>query len=237
MAKNRVPWTEQEDMMATSYENISGSFAYISKFMQSLVKTVKNGGGIVTNEDLEEALNMLKDMINKNLYNVSEMRVDISTGTIKPKPASSSTPKSPSPWTSSSSDGNNYQYESKSNKYMKRTINEAQLRDIVRESVRKVLNEIGEYEERYQINISYPANGCPYAFVSRYSGNGYRGTTSGTRYADGGVDSTEYCVTTNPDKEYLEILAAEYNDRVERAYGNENFDSIEHRLYTKIINS
>ena len=144
MAKNRVPWTEQEDMMATSYENIAGSFAYISKFMQSLVKTVKNGGGIVTNEDLEEALNMLKDMINKNLYNVSEVRVDISTGIIKPKPASSSTPKSPSPWTSSSSDGNNYQYESKSNKYMKRTINEAQLRDIVRESVKRVLNEIGD---------------------------------------------------------------------------------------------
>ena len=150
MAKSRIQWTEQEDMMAVAYENIAESFSYISKYMKNHVNTVKNGMGVVNDGDLEEILNMLKDMLNKNLHNVSQMRVNITMSPIKPvtpskSPAPSPKTPSPSPWTTTSTDGKDYQYESK--KTVKK-ITEPELRTIVAESVKKVLSE-GLFSRKY----------------------------------------------------------------------------------------
>lgn len=77
-------WSEQETMMAKAFVNIANSLPYISKMLNQHVKSVQNGGGIITDGDLEEVLSTLADMINKNLYNVSQSRVSFSLTPMTP---------------------------------------------------------------------------------------------------------------------------------------------------------
>jgi hypothetical protein len=147
MAKSRIQWSEEEEMIARAYENIAYSMSFIASFMKNHVKTVKNGMGIINDEDMGEMLDKLADMINENLHNVSQKRITITTGDIAPKSVASQKPSSeqPSMWNSTSTDGKNRQFESKTNKNMKKNvvkINENALRQIVAESVKKVLNEL-----------------------------------------------------------------------------------------------
>ena len=79
MAKNRIQWNEQEQMIAGAYANIASSFSQITAYMKNYLRTVQNGGGIVTEDDMEEIFQQLSDMINNNLHNASQMRVKITT--------------------------------------------------------------------------------------------------------------------------------------------------------------
>lgn len=79
MANNRLPWSEQEKMMAAAYNNIAFSFSQIGSYMKNHIKTVKNGMGIINEGDIEEILSKLTDMINKNLHNVSNKRINFTT--------------------------------------------------------------------------------------------------------------------------------------------------------------
>ena len=109
MAKSRIQWSEEEEMMARAYENIAYSMSFIASFMKNHVKTVKNGMGIINDEDMGEMLYKLADMINEYLHNVSQKRISITTGDIAPKSVASPKPSSeqPSMWNSTSIDGKN----------------------------------------------------------------------------------------------------------------------------------
>lgn len=133
MANNRLPWSEQEKMMAAAYNNIAFSFSQIGSYMKNHIKTVKNGMGIINEGDIEEILSKLTDMINKNLHNVSNKRINFTIGDCTPIKA-----KSPSNINSVSTatDGKRYQYESKKIK-----IPESQIKKIIAETTKKVLNE------------------------------------------------------------------------------------------------
>ena len=159
MAKSRIQWNEEEEMMARAYENIAYSMSFIASFMKNHVKTVKNGMGIINDGDMGEMLDKLADMINENLHNVSQKRISITTGDIAPKSVVPPEPSSeqPSGWNSTSTDGKNRQFESKTNKNMKKKvvkINENTLRQIVAESVKKVLKE-GEFDDNYKTCLQH----------------------------------------------------------------------------------
>ena len=130
-------------MMAKAYENIAYSLSFIASFMKSHLKTAKNGMGIINDGDMGEMLDKLADMINENLHNVSQKRISITTGDIAPKSVAppEPSPEQPSGWNSTSTDGKNRQFESKTNK-SKIRLNETQLRNVIAESVKKVLNEV-----------------------------------------------------------------------------------------------
>ena len=96
---------------------------------------------------------------------------------------------------------------------MKRTnkvrLTESQLHKVIKESAEKVLREDIEDNDLYQVNITTSVDDEKWAFVTRYSQDGYRGTTIGTRYADG-YDSTEWCVFVG-SRDECEDKALEYN--------------------------
>lgn len=112
MSRNNIEWSEQEHMMAGAYANIASSFSQITAYMKNHLRTVQNGGGIITNGDFEEIFQKLSDMINNNLRNVSQIRVNITTNT---------------------------QLESKQPKKIK--ISETELNNIINESIQKILSE------------------------------------------------------------------------------------------------
>lgn len=120
MLKNRIHWNEQEEMMANAYQIMASSFSQISSYMKNHIKSVQNGGGIITDGDIEEIIAQLTNMINKNLHNVSQMRVEFK---LKPITQTNTT--------------------STNESYMKNTIRltESDLNTMIKESVNKILNE------------------------------------------------------------------------------------------------
>lgn len=120
MLKNRIHWNEQEEMMANTYQIMASSFSQISSYMKNHIKSVQNGGGIITDGDIEEIIAQLTNMINKNLHNVSQMRVEFK---LKPITQTNTT--------------------STNESYMKNTIRltESDLNTMIKESVNKILNE------------------------------------------------------------------------------------------------
>lgn len=67
-------------MLNKEYQNIANSFHYIKDAMLKHIDNVDAGGGIVTDSDIVEVVNMLEEMFNKNLYH-SNMRVDFKVKT------------------------------------------------------------------------------------------------------------------------------------------------------------
>ena len=134
MLKNRIHWNEQEEMMANAYQIIASSFSQISSYMKNHIKSVQNGGGIITDGDIEEIIAQLTNMINKNLYNVSQMRVEFK---LKPITQTNTT--------------------STNESYMENTIRltESDLNTIIKESVNKILNKSFEAKE---LKIQNPQN-------------------------------------------------------------------------------
>ena len=120
MTKNRIQWSEQEEMMANAYQIIASSFSQISSYMKNHIKSVQNGGGVITDGDMEEIMEQLTNMINKNLHNVSQMRVQFTLA----------------PITSNSTTSTNESYK-------KNTIRltESDLHKVIKESVMNVLKE------------------------------------------------------------------------------------------------
>lgn len=137
MPRNRIQWSEQEQMMADAYANIASSFSQITAYMKNHLRTVQNGGGIVTEGDMEEIFQQLSDMINKNLHNASQMRVQITTENVAPKKIV--TKNANSNWASTASNGIPVQFESKQEQKIR--ISESELKHVITESVKKVLNE------------------------------------------------------------------------------------------------
>ncbi len=86
MAKSRIQWSEEEEMMARAYENIAYSMSFIASFMKNHEKTVKNGMGIINDGDMGEMLDKLADMINENLHNVSQKRISITSVNLVGRP-------------------------------------------------------------------------------------------------------------------------------------------------------
>ena len=56
MPRNRIQWSEQEQMMAGAYANIASSFSQITAYMKNHLRTVQNGGGVINEGDMEEIL-------------------------------------------------------------------------------------------------------------------------------------------------------------------------------------
>ena len=140
MTKNRIQWSEEEEMMAKAYENMALSFSQIESYMKNHIRTVKNGMGIINDGDIEEVLAKLSDMINKNLHNVSQKRISITTGEIVPQSTVSpeTSPQQSSGWNSTSSNGVKPQFESNAHKNKKKNaikLDEQRLRLIIRESL------------------------------------------------------------------------------------------------------
>ena len=136
MPRNRVQWSEQEEMLAGAYANIASSFSQITSYMKNHLRTVQNGGGVITDGDLEEVFQMVSDMINKNLHNTSQMRVNITTDNVAPKKIT--TKNTNSNWVSSASNGSPVQFESKQPQKIR--ISESELKQVIAESVKRVLN-------------------------------------------------------------------------------------------------
>jgi|SRR5574344_1242341 replication fork clamp-binding protein CrfC len=74
---NKQNWNEQENMMAVAVINIANSLPYILQQMKQYIKKVQNNGGVINDGSLQEMLDSLSDMINSNLRNVSQSRVNI----------------------------------------------------------------------------------------------------------------------------------------------------------------
>ena len=137
MTRNRIQWSEQEQMMAGAYANIAASFSQITAYMKNHLRTVQNGGGIITEGDMEEIFQQLSDMINKNLHNASQMRVKITTENVASKKIT--TKNTNSSWVSTASNGSPVQFESKQPQKIR--ISESELKQIISESVKNVLKE------------------------------------------------------------------------------------------------
>lgn len=147
MARNRIQWSEQEQMMAGAYANIASSFSQITAYMKNHLRTVQNGGGIVTEGDMEEIFQQLSDMINKNLHNASQMRVQITTENVAPKKIA--TKNANSNWVSTASNGSPVQFESKQPQKIR--ISETELKRVITESVKKILKE--NMSQQYRIDL------------------------------------------------------------------------------------
>lgn len=160
MPRNRIQWSEQEQMMAGAYANIASSFSQITAYMKNHLRTVQNGGGVINEGDMEEILQQLSDMINKNLHNASQMRVKITTENVAPKKIT--TKNTNSNWVSTVSNGSPVQFESKQPQKIR--ISESEIKQIVTESVKKIISELdastyyNAARKRYQ-QANYGGNG------------------------------------------------------------------------------
>lgn len=150
MPRNRIQWSEQEQMMAGAYANIASSFSQITAYMKNHLRTVQNGGGVINEGDMEDILQQLSDMINKNLHNASQMRVKITTENVAPKKIT--TKNTNSNWVSTASNGSPVQFESKQPQKIR--ISESELKQIITESVKKILKEdsLNPYGNGYGFN-------------------------------------------------------------------------------------
>lgn len=137
MTRNRIQWSEQEQMIAGAYANIASSFSQITTYMKNHLRTVQNGGGIITEGDMEEIFRQLSDMINKNLHNASQMRVKITTENVASKKITNKNTNSS--WVSTASNGSPVQFESKQPQKIR--ISESELKQIISESVKNILKE------------------------------------------------------------------------------------------------
>ena len=147
MTRNRIQWNEQEQMMAGAYANIASSFSQITAYMKNHLRTVQNGGGVINEGDMEDILQQLSDMINKNLHNASQMRVKITTENVAPKKIT--TKNTDSNWVSTVSNGSPVQFESKQPQKIR--ISESELKQIITESVKKILKE--NMTQQYRIDL------------------------------------------------------------------------------------
>ena len=138
MPRNRMQWSEQEQMMAGAYANIASSFSQITAYMKNHLRTVQNGGGVINEGDMEDILQQLSDMINKNLHNASQMRVKITTENVAPKKIT--TKNTNSNWVSTASNGSPVQFESKQPQKIR--ISESELKQIITESVKNIISEL-----------------------------------------------------------------------------------------------
>lgn len=141
MTKTKTQWSEQEQMMAGAYANIASSFSQITAYMKNHLKTVKNGGGIITDGDVEEVISMLSGMINKNLHNASQKRISITVNSITPQSTVFLEP---------SAQHSSLQSESKKNMNTIK-LTESQLKKVIAESVKRVLKEIKINPQNYII--------------------------------------------------------------------------------------
>lgn len=150
MPRNRIQWSEQEQMMAGAYANIASSFSQITAYMKNHLRTVQNGGGVINEGDMEDILQQLSDIINKNLHNASQMRVKITTENVAPKKIT--TKNTNSNWVSTASNGSPVQFESKQPQKIR--ISESELKQIITESVKKILKEdsLNPYGNGYGFN-------------------------------------------------------------------------------------
>lgn len=147
MPRNRVQWSEQEEMLAGAYANIASSFSQITSYMKNHLRTVQNGGGVITDGDLEEVFQMVSDKINKNLHSTSQMRVNITTDNVAPKKIT--TKNTNSNWVSSAINGSPVQFESKQPQKIR--ISESELKQVIAESVKRVLNE--SMGQQYRVDL------------------------------------------------------------------------------------
>ena len=151
MATKNTNWSEQEQMMASAYVNIANSLPYIQQMMKQHVKSAQNGGGIINDGDLQEILDELANMINKNLRNVSQSRVSFK---LTPISSTSTQPQVQ----------NVTESFQRKNKIL---LSESQLHKVIKDSVRKILNEA-------QLNGLDPRAYANYARGREEQANGLR---------------------------------------------------------------
>jgi len=89
--KTPTSWSQNDNNLANTYLNIAKSLPMITQWMKSQVENIKNGEGIVTMGDLEEAFQFLEETINNRLR--SSMSDKIKITWVKTTPTSTSANK------------------------------------------------------------------------------------------------------------------------------------------------
>lgn len=124
-------WNSQEVNIANTYKNIANMLPAIRQYMLSHVENVKNGNGIITTGDFQEAFSQLETMINDRLRSSCNSRVSITLSNLQ---------------THNSNGGQNMQVESKLHNDKLR-LTESQLHNIVRRC-------FNEYVSKNKVNES-----------------------------------------------------------------------------------
>lgn len=121
-------WSSQEANMANTYKNIANMLPTIRQYMLGHVENVKNGNGIITLGDFQEAFTQLETMINDRLRSSFNSRVSITLSNTQTQNSNGVAQQ-------------NIQRESKSLKGKKR-LTESQLNRVIKESMKRVLKEV-----------------------------------------------------------------------------------------------
>lgn len=121
-------WSSQEANMANTYKNIANMLPTIRQYMLGHVENVKNGNGIITLGDFQEAFTQLETMINDRLRSSFNSRVSITLSNTQTQNSNGVAQQ-------------NIQRESKSLKGKKR-LTETQLNRVIKESTKKFLKEL-----------------------------------------------------------------------------------------------
>lgn len=119
--------------MANTYKNIANMLPTIRQYMLGHVENVKNGNGIITLGDFQEAFTQLETMINDRLRSSFNSRVSITLSNTQTQNSNGVAQQ-------------NIQRESKSLKGKKR-LTETQLNRVIKESVKRVLRETSLYTD------------------------------------------------------------------------------------------
>lgn len=121
-------WTINDKNLANTYLNIANVLLVVKNYMKSHMDNVKNGEGIITIGDIDEALKFLEEQINNRLRSSVSNKVKITLSVPTDTEGNTST------------NSTSALPESISRK-RKKSLTESQLRRIIKESVRNVLNE------------------------------------------------------------------------------------------------
>lgn len=113
--------------MANTYKNIANMLPTIRQYMLGHVENVKNGNGIITLGDFQEAFTQLETMINDRLRNSFNSRVSITLSNTQTQNSNGVAQQ-------------NIQGESKLHKGKVR-LTESQLHNVIKESIRRILKE------------------------------------------------------------------------------------------------
>ena len=149
MTDNKTHWDNHEKMMASAYANIASSFSQIKSYMQNHLKTVRTGGGIIADGDIEEVLQQLSLMFNKNLHNVSQIRVNFSMEKLPSQKPTSVTP-------TENNQNNDMKTENRNRNVVRLT--ESKLKQIIAEELKKALMEQQQFSSLREFMNDYYDN-------------------------------------------------------------------------------
>ena len=112
-------WSGDDTNLANTYLNIANVLPVVQQWMKAHINNVKNGNGIITLGDIQEALKFLENNVNDRLRSSISNKVTISL-----------------------TENINKAQQTKINEMRRIRLTESDLHRIVKESVNRVLNEL-----------------------------------------------------------------------------------------------